>query len=170
MFKKFILLTSFILVLGLIGTNVTFGSIVEIPVAVESDDAEEDIGGSAGFEIDLVSTGLELTSDDDVSDPLDLQFVGLRFVDVQIPKGSTIVSAAVRFDVDDVDDSEHVGDAYVIIEGELTPNPDTFENTVLYQNLSLSSKTHRKMYRIPIITSNIGHLKCTLLLIMRRRK
>ena len=44
MFKNFIVLTSFVLVLGLIGSNAAFGGIIEIPIAVESDDAEEDVG------------------------------------------------------------------------------------------------------------------------------
>ena len=130
MFKRLIFLTSFILVLALVSTNVAFGDFIEIPVAVGSDDAEEDVGGSAGFAIDLTSTDLEFMYDNDVSDPLDEQVVGIRFVDVQIPKGETILSASVRFDADDVDDPEHVGEAYVIIEGELSPNPGTFEDTL----------------------------------------
>jgi len=129
MSKKLIYLVSFVLVLSLVGANVALGDVIEIPVAVESDDAEEDVGGSANFEIDLASSDIELMYDNDPNDPLDEQVVGLRFVDVQIPKGENIISAAVRFDADDVDDSEHVGNAYVIIEGELSPNPVTFENT-----------------------------------------
>jgi len=130
MFKRLIFLTSFLLVLALVSTNVALGDFIEIPVAVDSDDAEEDVGGSASFAIDLTSTDLEFMYDNDVSDPLDLQVVGIRFVDVQIPKGENIISASIRFDADDVDDPEHVGEAYVIIEGELSPNPGTFEDTL----------------------------------------
>ena len=129
MCKKLFMLTSFLLVLGLVCPNAALGEVIEIPIAAESDDAEEDVGGGSGLEVDLDSSDLELNYDNDTSDPLDEQVVGLRFVDIPIPKGMNIVSAAVRFDADDVDDAEHVGDAYVIIEGELSPNPVTFEDT-----------------------------------------
>jgi hypothetical protein len=100
--------------------------VLERTIVEESDDAEEDIGGSAGFVMDLTSSDLEFCYDNDVSKPEDLQLAGTRFVDIAIPKGSTIISASVQFQADDVDDPEHVGDAYVIIEGELSPNPGTF--------------------------------------------
>ena len=129
MCRKLIFLISLVLVLALVGANVTFGTVIEIPVATENDDAEEDVGGGSDFDIDLDSSDLEFSYDNDSSEPLDEQVVGIRFVDVQIPKGENIRSAVVRFDADDVDDAEHVGDAYVIIEGELSPNPGTFEET-----------------------------------------
>jgi hypothetical protein len=126
MCKKFIVLISFLLVLGLIGSNVVFGDVIEIPVAAENDDVEERADGSMYFD----SSDLELIYDNDPTVPDDLQTVGLRFLDVPIPKGATIASATVRFDADDVDDAEHVGDAYVIIEGELSPNAAAFEDVV----------------------------------------
>jgi hypothetical protein len=98
-------------------------------IAADSDDAEEDVGGSAAFEIDLTSSDLELMYDNNPADPLDEQVVGLRFVGIPIPKGSTITEAWVQFDADDVDDPEHVGNAYILIDGELNPAPITFENT-----------------------------------------
>jgi hypothetical protein len=98
-------------------------------ITADSDDAEEDVGGSAAFEIDLISTDLELMHDNNPADPLDEQVVGLRFVGIGIPKGSTITEAWVQFDADDVDDPEHVGNAYILIDGELNPDPVTFENT-----------------------------------------
>ena len=55
--------------------------------------------------------------------------MGLRFVGIAIPKGSTITEAWVQFDADGVDDPEHVGNAYILIDGELNPAPVTFENT-----------------------------------------
>ena len=135
MFKKLVVLTSFILILGLFGTNVTFGDIIEIPIAVESDDAEQNAEGG----VSLDSSDLEFVYDNDTSNPAELQVVGLRFVDVQIPKGSIVASAAVRFDADDVDDAEHVGQANIIIDGELTPNPGTFEDTP--ENISARPRT-----------------------------
>jgi len=98
-------------------------------ITAGSDDAEEDVGGSAAFEIDLTSTDLELMHDNNPADPLSEQVVGLRFVGIPIPKGSTITEAWVQFDADDVDDAEHVGNAYILIDGELNPDPVTFENT-----------------------------------------
>jgi len=101
----------------------------EWSITAGSDDAEEDVGGSASFVIDLTSTDLELMHDNNPADPLDEQVVGLRFVGIAIPKGSTITEAWVQFDADDVDDPEHVGNAYILIDGELNPAPVTFENT-----------------------------------------
>ncbi|MCP4454063.1 MAG: hypothetical protein GY809_21600 [Planctomycetes bacterium] len=99
---------------------------IEIGLAAESDDAEEDVGGSADGAIDLGSSDLEFMYDDDPNDPLDEQVVGLRFTGVEVPKGTIIAGASVRFMADDVDDAEHVGDAYVIIKGQLSPDPVTF--------------------------------------------
>ncbi|MBA7647489.1 hypothetical protein ES703_55261 [subsurface metagenome] len=113
--------------------------VLERTIVDETDDAEEDIGGSAGFVMDLTSSDLEFCYDNDTADPLDLQLAGTRFVDIAIPKGSIITSASVQFQADDVDDPEHVGDAYVIIEGELSPNPGTFLEDA--SNISLRPRT-----------------------------
>jgi len=111
-----------------------FGNVeIDISIATGTDDAEEDVGGSKGrvkHTIDLTSTDLEFMYDNDPNDPNDEQVVGLRFVDVGIPKGTTIASAYVQFDADDIDDDRHVGDAHILIEGELNPNPGTFEDTL----------------------------------------
>jgi len=135
MFRKLIFLISLVLVLSLVSTNVAFADAIEIPVAVDSDDAEEAPDG----DIDLTSSDMEFMYDNDVTNPDDEQVVGIRFVDVQIPKGENILSAVVRFDADDVDDAEHVGEAYVIIEGELSPNPVTFEDVA--NNISARPRT-----------------------------
>ena len=106
---------------------------IDISIATGDDDAEEDVGGSKGrvkYTIDITSTDLEFMYDDDPNDPNDEQVVGLRFVDVGIPKGTTIASAYVQFDADDIDDDRHVGDVHILIDGELNPNPGTFENTL----------------------------------------
>ncbi|UCC98039.1 MAG: proprotein convertase P-domain-containing protein [Phycisphaerales bacterium] len=101
----------------------------DISIASSSDDAEEDVGGSAAFEIDLTSSDLEFMYDNDPADPKDEQVVGLRFVDVTIPAGTTIASAYVQFDADDINNDRHVGDVHVLIQGELNPDPVTFEDT-----------------------------------------
>jgi hypothetical protein len=69
---------------------------VEVQVLYSEDDAEEvriPVGGALG-DVDLTSSDLELVFD---SDP---DYVGLRFRDVQIPKGATITEAYVQFTVD----------------------------------------------------------------------
>ncbi|MHC4560510.1 MAG: LamG domain-containing protein, partial [Planctomycetota bacterium] len=134
MCKKLFFLTSFLLVYALICTNVASAYVLEIPIATDNDDVEE---GGRGNPLEIGSSDLEILVDPDYPDIS--QVIGLRFLDVQIPKGSTIVSAAIRFDADDVDDAEHVGNAYVIIEGELSPDAGVFENIV--NNVSDRPKT-----------------------------
>ncbi|MCH8120514.1 MAG: hypothetical protein IIC00_12390 [Planctomycetes bacterium] len=111
-------------------TTETSNAVVDIRIATGSDDAEEDVGGSASFAIDLTSSDLEFMYDNDPNDPNDEQVVGLRFVGVGIPAGAVITSASVQFDADDIDNDRHIGDTYALIEGELNPNPDTFEDTL----------------------------------------
>lgn len=137
------------------GTPVTF----EIGLVAESDDAEEDVGGSASFAIDLGSSDMEFIYDADTADPLDEQVVGLRFTGIGIPQGTTIVGASVRFMADDVDDAEHVGDAYVIIQGELSPNPVTFEDTP--NNISARPTTAAQVSWGPAHWSEQGALYST---------
>ena len=135
MCKKLFMLTSLLLVWGLVCPNAAFGAVVEIPIAAENDDVEEQANGNMSFD----SSDLELVYDNDVTNPDDQQVVGMRFLDVPIPKGMAIISATVRFDADDVDDAEHVGDAYVIIEGELSPNTAPFED--MTNNVSERART-----------------------------
>ncbi len=75
MCRKLFLLTFVVFVLGVVSTNVAMGDRIVIPVVAGSDDAEEDIGGSAGGTIDLGSSDLELIHDNDASDPLDEQII-----------------------------------------------------------------------------------------------
>ncbi len=103
-----------------------------------SDDAEEDLDGSADFAIDLGSSDLEFMRDHD-DFPAGLQIVGVRFVDIGLPKGAEILSAYVQFDADDVDNDFHAGDVHMLIEGELNPNPDTFASEP--ENISARPRT-----------------------------
>jgi len=103
-----------------------------------SDDAEEDLDGSAGFAIDLGSSDLEFMRDHD-DFPAGLQILGVRFVDIGLPKGTGILSAYVQFDADDVDNDFHAGDVHMFIEGELNPNPDTFASEP--ENISARPRT-----------------------------
>jgi hypothetical protein len=113
------------------GTTVYTGDIwsfttsdtIEISIATGNDDVEQ---FGRGNPLEIGSSDLEILVDPDYPDIS--QVIGLRFVDVQIPSGATIVSAAIRFDADDVDDAEHVGNTYIIIGGELSPDAAAFEN------------------------------------------
>ncbi|GAG07169.1 unnamed protein product, partial [marine sediment metagenome] len=129
--------------------NVALGAVVEIPIAAENDDVEQQTDGMY-----FDSSDLELIYDNDVTNPDDLQVVGIRFVDVGIPSGATIVSASVRFVADDVDDDEHIGDAYVIIEGELSPNAGAFEDTA--DNVSARARTAAQAAWGPVHWSEKG--------------
>ena len=65
---------------------------VEAPVLVGSDDAEERSSGG----VSLTSTDLEL-----VTDGTQVQTVGLRFGQLQVPAGATIVRSWIQFSVDE---------------------------------------------------------------------
>ena len=127
MCRKLIYLTSFVLVLALVSTNVVFGGIVIVrPVAIGYDDAEEAV---VDGDMDLGSSDLELVYDNTPGDPVDLQVIGLRFRDIWIPKGSTILSAHVQFSEEDTNDDWHIGATHILIEGELNPNPGGFTSS-----------------------------------------
>lgn len=68
-----------------------------IPTAVDSDDAEE-IQPFPGA-VDIGSSDLELNSEAD--DAASEQQVGLRFLDVQIPQGATVLEARIQFEADE---------------------------------------------------------------------
>jgi len=134
MWRKLILLGCFVLMLGLVGAGTALGQVLVIPLAAESDDAEEALDGS----IPLDSGDLEIPYDGDPA-PDELQVVGLRFANVQIAKGEIVKRAYVRFDADDVDNTRHAGDVHLLIDGQLDPNPPTFEATAF--NVSARPRT-----------------------------
>jgi len=91
-------------------------------IAAGSDDAEEYVLGGG---MDLGSGDLELGYDGAMA-PTSLQTIGCRWVGIPIPKGATINEAWVQFSADDIDESWHIPDVSLIIEGELSPNPATY--------------------------------------------
>jgi len=97
-------------------------------VAAGSDDAEEHVL-DAGAMAALDSSDLELGYEGAMA-PTGLQAVGCRWAGIPIPQGATISEAWVQFSADDVDNSRHVPDVSVIIEGQLSPSPATFAETV----------------------------------------
>ena len=116
MYRKLTCLFSLVLVLGLVSTNVVFGGKVwESRVSSGSDDAEEDVDGGG---IDLSSSDLEIFNDSG------LQVIGIRFVDIPIPKGAIVDNAFVEFTCDETNGGTQPVSA--LIGGELNPNPPTF--------------------------------------------
>ncbi|MHC4596535.1 MAG: discoidin domain-containing protein, partial [Planctomycetota bacterium] len=119
MCKKLILLTSFVLVLALAGTNVVFGDVVwEGRIAIDSDDAEEQEGGSmynSSGDLEIPYEGIGQSG---------LQIIGIRFPNVTVPRGAAVTNAYVELTCDEVKGgTEHVS---LIIEGELSPDAITF--------------------------------------------
>lgn len=108
-----------------------------IPTAVDSDDAEEQ-QPFPGV-VDLSSSDLELNSEADSAGTE--QIVGLRFLNVQIPQGSTIIDARVQFEADetrtttpcdleifcqDADDTV----TFVAVNGNISGRPKTTASTL----------------------------------------
>ncbi|MFN8492408.1 MAG: metallophosphoesterase [Caldilineaceae bacterium] len=69
---------------------------VEVRVAQSSDDAEESVASGA---VNLTSSDLEMVDDPGTS--AGIQKVGIRFNNVQIPKGASINAAYIQFEVDE---------------------------------------------------------------------
>ena len=67
-----------------------------VPIKDGDDDAEESVDGT----VELGSSDLEL-----INDEVD-QVVGLRFRDIAIPNGATIVRAYIQFHVDEPSSSD----------------------------------------------------------------
>ena len=122
MFRKLFLLTSFVLLLGLVGTNVALGSVVDIRIATGDDDVEERLREDRNGDLDMGSSDLELAYEDE--GPGDPQRVSLRFVNVGIPQGANITSAYIEFVVDETKGG--TDPVNVIIDGELTPDAEPF--------------------------------------------
>ena len=95
-------------------------------VAAGSDDGEEHVLDGSMAALD--SSDLEMGYEGAMA-PTGLQTVGCRWVGIPIPQGATITEAWVQFSADDVDNSRHVPDVSVIIEGQLSPSSATFAET-----------------------------------------
>ena len=142
-------LTSAVIVSGVCVTQVG-AAIIEQRVMADSDDAEqhlyyrndEDDGHPTqlGF-VDITSSDLELGADDPPPDgqnspgdgPL---LIGIRWIDMNIPKNATITNAYVQFAANEEDKSfafpGEAGSSVLVIAalsivGELDPNPATYE-------------------------------------------
>jgi hypothetical protein len=105
-------------------TTLPTGVTVDRRVAASSDDAEQK-GSSVQFD----SSDLELIDDSGI------QTVGIRFRNVTVPQGKTILHAWVQFQVDEVSS----GTISLRIEGQNADNPGTF--TTSSNNISSRPRT-----------------------------
>jgi len=123
-----VLLISFVLVLALAGTNVTFGAIVwEGRISSGDDDVEEGVPGGG---VDLSSSDLEMPYEDEgKGNP---QVIGLRFVNVAIAQGAQISGAYIEFEVDEDKGGTQV--VNLIIDGELSPDAAAFSSSANVAN------------------------------------
>ncbi len=102
-----------------------------VPINLGTDDAEEKSNGVVvigSIDIDLVRSGSNQT-------------VGMRFNNVTIPQGATIVDAYIQFTAQNIDS----GTTVLTVEGEATDNALTFVNKI---NGNISSR--------PRTTANIA--------------
>jgi len=96
---------------------------LDIWVAHDNDDAEEDdTGGAQDGTMSLTSTDLELIDENATNKE---QIIGLRFLSVTIPKGSTITNAYIEFTVDETSS----GTLDLTIKGEKSVNASRFSST-----------------------------------------
>ena len=108
----------------LVSCNAAFAIVWEARVRGSSDDREHYVGGS----IDSAgSSDLEMPYEDDNKGGE--QVVGVRFVDVAVPKGANITHAYIEFVCDELDEGTLF--ASLLIEGEPNPNPTTFTTDII---------------------------------------
>jgi hypothetical protein len=96
----------------MVAANVTFGgNVMEIGITNGNDSVEEESSGN----MYMTSSDLELP---------DGQVIGLRYLNVELPQGATIIEAYIVFTVDELEGDEP---ANLIIQGELVPDAPPFE-------------------------------------------
>ena len=108
-------------------------TIVEVRVSADDDDVEERTISDLGM-VEFNSSDLELV-DDGGSRPN--QTIGLRFIDLNIPQGSTITKAYIQFTVDEIDTEE----TSLQIRGDDTDNALPFTSTAFDVSNRLTTAT-----------------------------
>ena len=113
--RKLFLFTFLALALSLAGTTSARAEVWDAP---SGEGIEEDLGDGS---LDSGSSDLEMAYEDFPGSP---QMVGLRFLNVNVPRGATIVNAWVQF----LADNEKLtgGVVNLAIWGRLEPNPGAF--------------------------------------------
>ena len=137
MYRKLACLVSFALMLSMVGSNVALGGkIWETRVSSGNDDAEQNAS----------SGGMDLTSSDlEIFDDGFLQVIGLRFVDIPIPKGAIVDNAFIELTCDETKGGTQP--VSILIEGQLHPNPPAFADTA--NNISNRPVTSAKVIWAP---------------------
>ncbi len=145
MCKKLTFLTSFVLVLALAGTNVVFAARVwENRI---SDDAEENVSSGG---VGTGSSDLEMPYEgENKATP---QVIGIRFSDVGIPQGATILKASVEFQCDEIKGGTEA--VSLIIEGDLSPDSARFAD--LTNNVTGRPRTAAQVVWVPADWTSVG--------------
>jgi hypothetical protein len=121
MFRKFsaLLILVAAVFMAVPSANVNAATVSRV-IETGSDDAEESIDSPGSM--DLTSSDLEFAVD---GPPEPLQWIGLRFTNITIPRNTTIASATIQFTVDQ-SDTDTEADTDVRFFGEKSPNAATF--------------------------------------------
>lgn len=122
------------------GTSITVTS----QVSAGSDDAEQ---RQTGGTMSLTSSDLELVFDTATTGN---QYVGMRFNNVNVPKGKTITNAYIQFTVDEVNS----GTTNLTIKGQAADNPGTF--TTSTSNISSRVTTTASVAWSPVAWNTVG--------------
>ncbi len=134
--KRLLFLLMVVLAMGVMAglVNAQVLPVLDRSVEASTDDAEEHTdAGEDGRMEGITSTDLELGREDSWPDQ---QLVGMRFNNITIPNGATIVTAYLEFTIDEQD----TGQMSLTVFGELSPDvPDTF--TTAAYNLSSRPRT-----------------------------
>ncbi len=150
MCQKLLYLISFVLVLALAGTNVVFGDVVwEGRIATYLDDVEEGVPDGS---IDMSSSDLELPYEG--TGQSGLQVIGIRFLNVTVPRLAIVTNAYVEFQCDETKGgTEHVS---LIIEGELSTDAAAFSLSAY--DVTNRPKTTAQVVWVPVNWTNAGEL------------
>jgi len=117
------------LILGLGISTAYAQSTITVRVNSSTDDAEEAVGNGDMYDN---SSDLEMSFDDFVSDD---QLVGMRFTNVSIPAGATLLNAYIQFQVDE----DKMNDPCNLnISAEKSVNPGTYTTT----SFDISGRTY----------------------------
>lgn len=101
---------------------------IQSSISQGSDDAEQNTATGA---VTTTSTSLDL-----INDGTNDQIVGLRFQNVNIPRGATVTSAVIKFTAQS---TAPIGATDLVIKGELSPDAATF--TTAANNISSRTST-----------------------------
>jgi hypothetical protein len=131
---------------------------VDIPVSTGSDDAEEYTSGGNNGDMDTGSSDLEMVEEDDT------QIIGIRFL-VNLPAGTTITNAYIRFEADESDSGSTSLNIYAQDSGStntftsannnITNRPKT-STSVSWSPTTWSTSASNPHYNTPDLTSIIN--------------